>query len=269
MNPITFRRLEASDFEAILRLMGGLVSAEALHYQASAPNLHPYEDFMIAVTADSDIVGLAIVGLQAYSGGGFLHLILHPHYITSIADMLLDHACERLLDRADIEKGAGTPLWVYADLPENHPYLIDIMTRNGFLPVRRFQHMAIELMDKFELNVPAGIIIRPFERQYTRLVHQAEGDAFSDHWGNTKNVPFEVWEHQFAHPSHDDNLCFIAWDRDEIAGVSLCMPSEGETDLCHIETLSVRPAWRKRGLGLALLNHSFNAFLQAGYHMAE
>lgn len=269
MHEISFRPLQESDIEAILRLTGGAITRESLEFQANVPNLHPYDDFVVALNPEAQIIGLVLVGLQAYSEGGFLHLILHPAYITSVADVLLAHGCESLLKRADIEKGVDVPMWVYTDVPENHPYLIDILTRNDFQEARRFQHMAIRLDSEFEVQLPAGISIRPYEAHHARLIHQAEGDAFNDHWGNTQDIPFEVWAHQFSHPLHDDNLCFIAWDGDTVAGVSLCLPSENDPDVCHIETLSVRPAWRKRGLGLALLSHSFNAFYKAGYRLAE
>ena len=61
----------------------------------------------------------------------------------------------------------------------------------------------------------------------------------------------------------DPSLWFIAWDgrSAEIAGYSLCRYRMG---LGWVGTLGVRRAWRKRGLGEALLLHSFGEFYKRG-----
>jgi ribosomal protein S18 acetylase RimI-like enzyme len=54
-------------------------------------------------------------------------------------------------------------------------------------------------------------------------------------------------------------------DGDEIAGVCLCRRDFSEdADMGWVGTLGVRKGWRKRGLGLALLQHAFNVFHQEG-----
>jgi ribosomal protein S18 acetylase RimI-like enzyme len=53
----------------------------------------------------------------------------------------------------------------------------------------------------------------------------------------------------------------IAWDGDQIAGFSLNRYRMGSG---WIGTLGVRRPWRKRGLGEALLLHSFGEFYRRG-----
>jgi ribosomal protein S18 acetylase RimI-like enzyme len=54
-------------------------------------------------------------------------------------------------------------------------------------------------------------------------------------------------------------------DGDEVAGISLCPPhSIDDSEVGWVGTLGVRRPWRKRGLGLALLRHSFNEFYRRG-----
>ena len=54
-------------------------------------------------------------------------------------------------------------------------------------------------------------------------------------------------------------------DGDEIAGISLCRPSSyDDPDLGWVNILGVRREWRKRGIGLALLQHSFGEFYRRG-----
>jgi len=63
----------------------------------------------------------------------------------------------------------------------------------------------------------------------------------------------------------DPTLWFLAMDGDEIAGISLCRPyAYDDPDMGFVNVLAVRRPWRKRGLGLALLRHSFNEFYRRG-----
>ena len=56
----------------------------------------------------------------------------------------------------------------------------------------------------------------------------------------------------------DPTLWFLAMDGDEMAGVSLCVPKLTEDpEMGLVNVLGVRRPWRGRGLGLALLQHSF------------
>ena len=59
---------------------------------------------------------------------------------------------------------------------------------------------------------------------------------------------------------HDPALTFLALDGDEIAGVAV----NRYRDIAWVGQLAVRRPWRKRGLGLALLLHSFNEFYERG-----
>jgi ribosomal protein S18 acetylase RimI-like enzyme len=111
---------------------------------------------------------------------------------------------------------------------------------------------------------PTGIELRPFMlEQHNHTVFEAHEEAFSDHWGHTPGT-FEGWQHNVSgRHDLDPSLWFIAWDvrSAEIAGYSLCRYRTGAG---WVGTLGVRPAWRKRGLGEALLLHSFAEFYERG-----
>jgi ribosomal protein S18 acetylase RimI-like enzyme len=88
-------------------------------------------------------------------------------------------------------------------------------------------------------------------------VHRADEEAFEDHWGSAP-ISFEAWRQIVVEPDWDPSLWFVAWDGDQIAGFSLChAQSQGDPDLGWVEVLAVRRPWRRRGLALALLLHSF------------
>ena len=67
----------------------------------------------------------------------------------------------------------------------------------------------------------------------------------------------------------DSGLSSVVWDGEEIAGLCLTRPSHGEDELIGwIGDLAVRAPWRRRGLGQALLLHSFGLFAEAGKRRA-
>jgi ribosomal protein S18 acetylase RimI-like enzyme len=99
-------------------------------------------------------------------------------------------------------------------------------------------------------------------------VYRAEEDSFRDHFGFVEQS-FEEglkrWRHFWEQEAFDPTLLFLAMDGDEIAGMNLCPPHSFEDpDMGWVGTLGVRRPWRKRGLGLALLRHSFNEFYRRG-----
>jgi ribosomal protein S18 acetylase RimI-like enzyme len=109
---------------------------------------------------------------------------------------------------------------------------------------------------------PTGIELRPFDRKlHDKLVFEAEEDAFSDHW---EHVPgnFNNWKlRKIANEEFDPELWHIAWDSDQIAGYA---QTRYRNDAGWIGNIGVRRPWRKRGLGEALMLHSFNEFYKRG-----
>jgi len=108
---------------------------------------------------------------------------------------------------------------------------------------------------------PAGIAVRTFAPgRDDRAVFEAVEEAFADHWGHTPRA-FAEWIARTRREDFDPSLWFLAMDGDVIAGVALC---RRRPDMGWVDSLSVRRPWRKRGLGLALLRHSFNEFYRRG-----
>jgi mycothiol synthase len=145
----------------------------------------------------------------------------------------------------------------------------DEMKKRDFRLIRHFFRMEIDLDQEPDRPVwPDGIAVRTFREGETRAVYDASCDAFADHWDFVP-IAFEEWE-QFSVKSStfDPTLWFIAEDGDEIAGFSLCRP-ERRPGVGHVGILGVRPPWRRRGLGLALLLHSFRELRARGRAQAD
>ncbi|MBK7452840.1 MAG: GNAT family N-acetyltransferase [Anaerolineales bacterium] len=138
-----------------------------------------------------------------------------------------------------------------------------MFAHEGYSVIRHHWRMEIKL-DKapFAAILPDGIELRPFIReQHDRLVWEADNEAFRDHWGSHEST-FEEWRHRkFGKSDFDPSLWMIAWDGDQIAGYS---QNRFRMGIGWIGTLGVRRPWRKKGLGLALLQHSFGEFHKRG-----
>lgn len=142
--------------------------------------------------------------------------------------------------------------------------------RLGFSYMRSSYQMRIKLDEAPQSPpLPEGITIRTADSEKDiTAVYAATRDSFRDHFGHVEE-PFEEglarFTHFFTSEGNDPSLWFLAVDGEEIAGVSLCRPaSYDDAEVGWVNTLGVRRPWRKRGLGLALLQHSFAEFYNRG-----
>jgi mycothiol synthase len=137
--------------------------------------------------------------------------------------------------------------------------------------VRHFFTMAINLNGEPEVpSWPAGIHVRSMNGiEELRSVALVDRDVFKDHWGYVE-TPFEPEYDQWVHfvsndEKFDPDLWFLAMDGEEIAGISLCrLESDEDPELGWVNVLGVRRPWRRKGLGLALLQHSFKELWHLG-----
>lgn len=186
------------------------------------------------------------------------------------------------VDPAHMGRGIGTYLLAVADeramryLPEMPPEArvtlrqwipvanraaLALVQRAGYTPIRRFWRMLIELEQPPEAPIwPKGITLRTMiVGRDEEATHAAIEDAFADHWGHPY-VPFDRWrQREIAREDFDPTLWLLAMSGEEIAGVAHCRMNG---DMGWVDELGVRPAWRRRGIALALLHTVFDVFSQ-------
>ena len=140
----------------------------------------------------------------------------------------------------------------------------------GYQHIRSSYEMLIEMDAPVPDAVfPDGITLRAYSPGIDApAVYRAVEESFQDHFGFVPE-PFEEGLKRFQHfwekEPFDPTLLFIAMDGDQIAGINLCRPnSYDDAEMGWVGTLGVVRSWRKRGLGLALLRHSFNEFYRRG-----
>ncbi len=138
-----------------------------------------------------------------------------------------------------------------------------VMKAEGYFSVRYHWRMEINLQEApAPVTFPNRIELRPFVKdEHAVAVWEADNEAFRDHWAHHDST-YEEWTHwKFDKSDFDPSLWMIAWDGDQIAGYSQNRVRMG---IGWIGTLGVRRPWRKLGLGLALLQHSFGEFYKRG-----
>ena len=149
------------------------------------------------------------------------------------------------------------------------PRVVAAYERLGFAPVRHSFGMEIDLDDTTPAPVwPDGIAVRTVERGEERRVYEAVVEVWRD-TSDPQDETYEEWAHWTVDaPSYDPSLWFLAFAGDELAGFALCREDASDAAAGHIPTLGVRRPYRRRGLGEALLRHSFAVFRERGYRRA-
>ncbi len=139
----------------------------------------------------------------------------------------------------------------------------EFLEDEGYRLVRHFWRMRIDMNEASPApEWHTGITVRTFiPGQDERATFEAMEEAFQDHWGH---IPwrFESWQQvMIEREGFDPSLWFLSMEGNKIVGISLCYnyPNEG-----WVGQFGVRPAWRRKGIGLALLRHSFREFYQRG-----
>ena len=238
-------------------------SEEELHRFWNSPEVLLETDAWIVESTDGKVVGYqefySRYAHASLHGDGYVHPEFHG---LGIGTTML-RALERRA-REDMKLAVqDLRVFIHNAMPTGDRSARELHETEGYRPIRFFWHMEIDLNEQPRLpEWPAGIELRPFVlEQHNHVVFEAHEEAFNDHWGHTPGT-FEHWQHNMTdREDFDPTLWFIAWDKNEIAGYSLCRYRMG---VGWVGTLGVRRAWRKRGLGEALLLHSFGEFYKRG-----
>ncbi len=135
-----------------------------------------------------------------------------------------------------------------------------LLESRGYGEARRHWEMAIEMDEEPPApELPDGLAIDAFRDDDAEEFHDAIGEAFADEWGFVA-LPFDEWWEM--RKGDDKSLWFVVRDDKRIAAYARC--EAGRHGGGFVGMLGVRRAWRQRGLGIALLLHSFREFWDRG-----
>jgi mycothiol synthase len=134
----------------------------------------------------------------------------------------------------------------------------------GYREVRRFYEMAIELTEEpAEPVLPDGLVVDELHDDEYETFYEALNEAFADHW-EWHQTPYDEWleRRQGQHRDEHGPVWFVVRDGNELAAVT-----RNDAEVAgggYVGAIGVRPAWRGKGLGKALLQRTFAEFWRRG-----
>lgn len=250
------------------------VTREALdHNYAHLERCDPREDMVLVETADGRLVGYTRVDWWQVEGGERKYASF-----AKVDPEWQDTQLPLALLRAGLERGAAIAAGHAVDCAQvfegwavdgREQALYDAYLALGFSPVTYEATMVRpHLADIPELELPAGLEIRPVEQSQLRVIWEADGEAFRDHWGYSEPTEME-WSRFLEFPHRDESLWKVAWDGDRVAGqvrsfVDSVENAEFGRQRGWTEFISTHRAWRKRGVASALICASLRELKKRG-----
>ena len=143
----------------------------------------------------------------------------------------------------------------------------------GYVPNRFGHMMRRDLTEPIpDLPLPDGIDVRPVLPEHHRAIWLADIEAFEDHFEPRVRTE-EDFVSTYTGPNVDTSLWRVAWDGAEVVGSvqNQINPTESERlgiELGWLEHVSVRRAWRGRGVASALIADSLRALRDRGMSIA-
>jgi mycothiol synthase len=140
---------------------------------------------------------------------------------------------------------------------------------NGYVPVRYGFEMRRFLTGALpDHALPDGIELRPVTEDQWRAIFEADNEAFRDHWGYREPDDSDFIA-RFSGPETDTSLWCVAWDGEEVVGsVQNYVFAEENAALGisrgWLDHVSVRRAWRGRGVAKALCATAFRVLRDQG-----
>ena len=254
-----------------LILQDDVTDAGAIRNEWRSPGFDPTRDIRVIFSPDARMVGYIEVWTTVKPPvHPWLWGRVHPDFGgLGIGTWLMQWAEERalkVLDEVPADLRIAPRVGTYRAATESKRLFEDM----GYRQIRSSYNMQIDMDEAPPAPVWAdGITPKIFNPETdTEAVYWADDEAFRDHFGHI-DMPFEEGFTRFKHfmmgEGFDPTLWFLAMDGDEVAGVSLCRPrAYDDPDMGYVNSLAVRRPWRKKGLGLALLRHSFGEFYRRG-----
>ena len=270
---LTLRSARMADAESVAQLILDIctidgdptiaMTPEELRNQWNSPEFDLDENTWVVTTSGDRVVGYEeFVNRHAHAsmmGDGYVH----PDFIgmgigTAMLRALEDRARkEILLAEPDVR------VFIRNGMAMKDTRGREMHEAEGYNAIRFQWTMEINLNESPVMSEwPEGIELRPFELQaHNYSLHRAHEEAFGDLWGRHPHT-YEDWQHRMtSKEDFDPSQWYIAWDGNEIAAYSLCSYRMG---MGYVGSIGVRKPWRNKGLGLALLNHSFAQFYKQG-----
>lgn len=281
---VAVRKYRDSDLEAIVDLINEAdavdhldesTDASALRELLHRPDFDPYNDAFVVLEEDGRVVGHARLDLKnaPRQSRFYAHTVVHPDWRDeAIEELLLEQLWSTARER---RRSLGSkPVQFRTYCVSHQGERISLYESFGLRPVRYDLHMVCHPLDNLPAPaLPPGVMVRPYFRgEDDESALEVVNAAFADVM-DFAAVTLQDLRHWMGSLSFRDHLSFVALDAQEMVGLCLCTVGEGRANRLGrrdgtIDSFCVRREYRRRGLGLALLLTSLQAFKRAGLESA-
>lgn len=226
--------------------------------------------YLLVVAPDNSLVAYleSENELDLDEGLFWFNILIHP-----------DHTSESLFNALRIQAEAWGQAQVEAYPQGNYQFVTQAWAQDHIYDayIKRAGYEVIRLWKRMDITLDAppppphldnGFMIRPYRRgEDDHKIFEAWREAMADDWGTTTDLTFE--EFMFYKVSHETEQDLSLWQfavhGDEIAGFTIARwERQGDPDAGHIRDVGVRRAYRRQGVGLALLHATFGEFHRQG-----
>jgi mycothiol synthase len=279
--PFRLRRPSLADLPAVAELQAaaerartGVARTRPEDVRVRWLGLDHLDDVVLVEHPDADplLVGIAEYSLELdlLDEATVVHVEgqVHPDWTRhGIASRLLELADTRAREAA--AASGAVAVIVRTTVTDGDDRARAWFAARGFVPVRHLLEMRLELDGPRPApRWPAGVRPRSFRPGRDELrawaAHQA---AFAD-VATYLPLDLDEWveDRVLRDPAFDPSLTFLATtDEGEVIGLALCRAgADGAPEDGYVRDLGVVPAWRGRGVGMALLLTVLAAFRERG-----
>jgi mycothiol synthase len=248
-----------------------VIDADWLRARWTAPSVNRELDFAVVESAGGKLCGFLSVESEPPFTEVFALGIVAPAFQGRGLGAAIVSETERRAGRFEALADPNARVVVHAGTLAGEPRVTELFSSRGYREVRRFELRRVDFTG--EPPPPRdveGISVQRFRPADARKLYEAHVEAFADHWGEGQETFEDFHHHQFEAPDYDAELWFVAWDGDEVAGyVGAQENSREDASRGYIPLLGVRPQYRRRGLGEALLRTAFVALHARGKRGAD
>ncbi|WP_203815196.1 GNAT family N-acetyltransferase [Paractinoplanes ferrugineus] len=271
----TTRRPTLDDATAILALVHACDMAsigepdftlDEVREMLTEPNTDMTVDCWLALDAEDTIVGWAYPRNADGGDRDFADVYTWPERgepaLRPLLALLMDRMAERAArfghERYEVRAGA---------IPTEQD-LIDALTDAGFVFLKQHarMQMSLEGVPPTAPEPPAGVTVREVrgdDEEDLRAVHSVIFQAFAD--TDHRGSDYESWRRQVANESSRSfDEWFVAETDGEIVGALQSSDSGIDDNEGWVKRLGVLRAYRKRGVGEALLRRAFAVYAGKG-----
>ena len=265
---IDFRPAKKEDAKQVLRLMDtcslaeyGLTDNELSDLMHDWQQVDVLQDVRLAFNPKKELIGYAIV--MPWGEDLRFDFFIHPQYDVEVLGVLLLDWCEERANQIVATKSLKSKTKIICYVPHINQKLIMLVEAAGFLAVKYIFNMRVDLQQApASAAWPADITHRTFKPQKDEQeVHSFIQTAF-ERPGRTPQS-FAEWKNAMLRQDiFDAQYWTLAFAGEVLVGACLAFPYEGEG---WVRQLGVAFDWRRKGLGAALLQHTFGLFYRQGY----